>query len=98
MKTQTPKYTIEVVPYELACWAPKIEGQQFDWAWCVITPTGNSERGAIKGTKKRAREIAEAVAKRMHRLTYDQNVKYAFNISETGRQLHATRHSHTARV
>ena len=58
--TAKEKPTVEIVRAAEADWAPRIpELSEFDWAWRVRMPHGNSLTGLIKGPKDKAVQEAE---------------------------------------
>lgn len=58
--TANVKPTVEIVRASEADWAPRIPGvNDFDWAYRVRMPHGNSLTGLVKGPKKNAVQEAE---------------------------------------
>lgn len=77
-----PKIEIEFCVFKLASWAPNIDGQSFDWAYRVTSPTGNQVIGVSNGKKSTAKQKAQAVANKMKELAVNGTGKFKFSIAK----------------
>lgn len=70
------QYSIEVLPYADAPWAPTAPGMSLRWAWRIVDETGGSQMVSSSSlSEQEVRRVAEAALIRMRKLDTGQPPK-----------------------